>query len=170
MKTPQEVIENILSQVVDIAACRRACVKRNDDYPNSEAIRQATALLSALTVSRAWNRACLRVAPWPTLYFQLNGNHRRHEGKKMSPSFYRVQVFCSVEQHQLEGAIHRFVADRRLVYRSPKLGRVYDTARLGIRKLKKLGKANLKGAVHKQFVALVRRYEQVHRLYLALEP
>ena len=80
--------------------------------------------------------------------------------------FIACKSFCSVEQERLDAAIHNFIKARKLTYTSKKAKRKYDTARLGIRKLKKLGKDKLTGKVRDEFVAIVKRYEQVHRNYL----
>lgn len=172
MHWPDELVVQWMGELVDAQACRRAVVKMNDNYPNREAMAQASTALAMLTVSKQWHRLGVVALPWQKLYRLINGNHNRWCTtfyERMPLVFYRVSVFCAVEQDVLERSVHQYVKQRKLVYRSPKAKRRYDTDTLGIRKLKRLGKEKLCGAARREFGEMVKRYEHIHGNYLKLE-
>jgi len=159
----------VASHLFDEARVRASVKNFNDHYPNKEALVQDRALFAVLSVSKGWRALCIRTAEplWAKLYKCVNGNHRQDRAP-MSWDFYRSAVYCCARQEELEVAIHQFVAQQKLVYRSPKMQRRYETAKLGVRKLKRLGKEKLHGVKKHAFVQLVGDYERVHGNYLKL--
>ena len=66
--------------------------------------------------------------------------------------------------------MHQYAEREKLVYKSPKAGRIYKTASLGMKKVMKLGadKLPIKGGKRDAFLLLTKRYKKIHGNYLKM--
>lgn len=165
MELPTDVYPLIL-QNLEIPA-REKKLPFEENYPNRVVMQDANNFLNASLVCKQWD-AVISGMPkkWETLHKEMNGNHKVAKKKPRSERFYKTLVYCACEQERLDKEIHDYVSENRLVYRSLKIGRIFKTSELGIRKLKRLGKEKLKGKKKQHFLALTKRYDKIHRTYL----